>query len=119
VEVHEEYSRQHTELDLPESIDFEYLANVARVNLRSLAHLANAGASPSSVQVSRKQSYVTDLTWESDPDQEYIIYWRDTRSAHWEHSRTVRGTSAMIIEANKDDHIFSVGAVGGIPVEAL
>jgi Zn-dependent M28 family amino/carboxypeptidase len=118
VEVHEEYSRQHTELDLPESIDFEYLANVARVNLRSLAHLANARQAPSNVLVSRKQSYQTELTWDGDVDAEYSVYWRDTRSAIWDDSRVVTGISATIEDVQKDDFIFAVGSIGGIPVEA-
>jgi Zn-dependent M28 family amino/carboxypeptidase len=118
VEVHEEYSRQHTELDLPESIDFEYLANVTQVNLRAIANLANAGAPPSNVLVSRKQSYVTDLTWVGDANAEYMVYWRDTRSAIWENSRVVTGISATIEDVQKDDFIFAAGSVGGIPVEA-
>lgn len=118
VEVHEEYSRQHTDQDLPEFMDFDYLANVTRVNLRAIANLANAGAPPRNVLVSRKQSYVTDLSWDGDANGEYTVYWRDTRSATWESSRVLTGTSATITEAQKDDFVFAVSAMGGIPVEA-
>jgi hypothetical protein len=91
---------------------------VTRVNLRAIANLANAGAPPSNVLVSRKQSYVTDLTWVGDANAEYMVYWRDTRSAIWENSRVVTGISATIEDVQKDDFIFAVGSVGGIPVEA-
>ena len=118
VEVHEEYSRQHTPDDLPEFVDEKYLAEVAKVNLRAMANLANAAPSPSSVKVSPKQGYDSQLSWEGDASAEYVVYWRDTRSAIWEHSKVVKGLTVTINEAQKDDVFFAVGAVGGIPVLA-
>ncbi|MEZ5164162.1 MAG: M28 family peptidase [Fimbriimonadaceae bacterium] len=49
IEVHEEYTRQHTLDDLPEHMDWNYLANVAKCNLIGLTSLANAGPAPSNV----------------------------------------------------------------------
>jgi Peptidase family M28 len=118
VEVHEEYSRQHTPNDLPEFVDERYLANVAKVNLRAMANLAMAGAQPRRVRVDAKQGYETHLTWAGDENADYVVYWRETTSPVWQHARTVHGLAATIAEAHKDDHVFAVGAPGGIPVEA-
>jgi hypothetical protein len=118
VEVHEEYSRQHTPNDLPEFVDERYLANVAKVNLRAMANLAGAGAQPHRVHVDPKQGYESHISWTGNADADYIVYWRETTSPVWQFSRTVHGLSGTIKEAHKDDHVFAVGAPGGIPVEA-
>ncbi len=119
IEVHEEYSRQHTPDDLPEYMDWNYLANVSRVNLAVIALMANAGEQPDEVQIVRDQSHHTTLTWKSKPGVNYIVYWRDTASAIWQGWREVGETNRVRIDnVNKDDHFFAVGAVGGIPVIA-
>ncbi|MBA3727328.1 MAG: M20/M25/M40 family metallo-hydrolase [Armatimonadetes bacterium] len=119
VEVHEEYTRQHTEDDLPEHMDFSFLANVAGVNLRVLSALANAGAPPSDVEIDRRQGHDTTIKWVAVLGTEYMVYWRETTSPTWQSSRKVGAVSQTTIEkVNKDDHVFAVGAVGGIPVEA-
>ncbi len=119
VEVHEEYSRQHTQNDLPEFIDYDYLTSNVRLNLIVMSSMANAGPAPTEVKVDRRQGYDTQLTWKGAPSQAYVVYWRETSSPVWQHSREV-GVSerARIDGVHKDDHVFAVGAVGGIPVEA-
>jgi Zn-dependent M28 family amino/carboxypeptidase len=119
IEVHEEYTRQHTPDDLPEHMDWTYLANVARANLSSMRALAAAGPAPQDVRIDRRQGHDTTLTWTASPGTRYIVYWRDTASPVWQGWREVgEATRARIELVNKDDHIFAVGAVGGIPVEA-
>jgi hypothetical protein len=119
VEVHEEYTRQHTPDDLPEFVDAAYVANVARVNLAAMMLLANAGDPPSNVRIDRRQGHDTTVTWRSTPGVSYTVYWRDTASPVWQGSKEVGAVDRATIEKiNKDDHIFAVGAVGGIPVEA-
>jgi len=119
VEVHEEYSRQHTSDDLPEAIDFGYLANNVRANFAAFASLANASMAPTDVRIVRDQSHDTSLSWKSLPGVKHVVYWRQTTSAIWQESREV-GTAnkAKINLVNKDDHVFAVGALGGTPVEA-
>ena len=46
IEVHEEFTRQHTPDDLPEHMDWAYLAKVAGANLVAMATLAKAGEAP-------------------------------------------------------------------------
>lgn len=119
VEVHEEYTRQHTPDDLPEFVDPAYVSNVAKVNLLVMANLANAGTPPTNVRIDRRQGHDTTVTWRGVEGESYTIYWRDTTSSLWQGSKDVGAVSRATIEkVNKDDHIFAVGAVGGIPVEA-
>lgn len=119
VDVNEEYTRQHTVDDLPAAMDFPYLANVTRLDLRAMALLADAGDPPERVIVDRRQGHDTRVTWRGKAGTKYRVYWRETTSAYWEgHKDVGEATEATIVDVNKDDHIFAVGAVGGIPVEA-
>lgn len=119
VEVAEEYSRQHTAEDLPQYLDYDYLANVTRINLIAISNLANAGPAPKNVEFDKRQGYDTILRWESQPGAEYIVYWRETTSPVWQWSKEVGAVNTYILQkVSKDDHIFAVGAKGGIPVIA-
>lgn len=119
IEVHEEYTRQHTPDDLPEHMDWAYLANVARTNLVSLALLAQAGPEPKNVRLVRDQSHDTTLEWDAEPGVRYVVYWRDTASASWQGAKEVGSVGKTVLpKINKDDHLFAVGAVGGVPVPA-
>lgn len=119
VEVYEEYSRQHTQDDLPEFMDFGYLANVVRVNAAVLASIAQAGPAPSSVRVVRDQAHDTKIQWKGQPGIEYTLYWRETTSPVWQKSVDVGSVENHTVKGvNKDDHVFAVGAKGGIPLEA-
>ncbi len=116
VEVHEEYTRQHTEDDLPQHMDFRYLANVARLNIAALQALAQAGRPPEDVRVVLDQAHDTTLTWRGTG--RHRVYWRETTSPIWQGTQMVDGERATIKGVNKDDHTFAVGAENGIPVVA-
>jgi hypothetical protein len=119
IEVHEEYSRQHTPDDLPEHMDWAYLANVAKMNLIGMAALGAAAEPPANVRVDLRQGHDTTLTWNATPGVRYRVYWRDTASPTWQGSMQVgEGGRARIERINKDDHFFAVGAEGGVPVLA-
>lgn len=119
IEVFEEYTRQHTEDDLPQYMDWNYLANVTRMNLIAMAALANAGEPPKNVRIRMEQSHDTTLTWDAEPAIDYVVYWRETTSAVWEGAIRVGKTNTHTLSlVNKDDHIFAVGAAGGVPVLA-
>ncbi|MCA1631265.1 MAG: M20/M25/M40 family metallo-hydrolase, partial [Acidobacteria bacterium] len=72
-EPNEDYTHQHQNVrtengvvygDLPEFVDFEYVADVARVNCAALASLASAPARPKGVGINtRRLSVDTDLQW--------------------------------------------------------
>jgi hypothetical protein len=118
-EAIEDFTRQHNEKDLPEFVDYRYLANVARVNLAAMASLADAMEPPTAVRYDRAQAHDTTITWSAKPGVSYVVYWRPTSAAEWEGWRVVGAADRVKIDrVNKDDHEFAVGAVGGIPVVA-
>ena len=125
-EPHEVYARQHQDVrveagvqygDLPDFVDFSYVADVARVNAAALAEFARAPAAPHGVELeTAKLENDTTMRWEAsaEPDHAgYRIVWRDTTAPQWEHAlevpkdalrHTVKGVS-------KDNAIFGLQAV--------
>ena len=119
IEVHEEYTRQHTPDDLPEFIDQDYIRNAARANFVAMAAIANSKPSPQNVRIRRDQGHDTTLHWEGIPGTKYVVYWRDTASPIWQGVyRAGEVSEFKVMGINKDDHTFAVGSDGGIPVEA-
>jgi hypothetical protein len=102
--------------DLPEFVDFAYVANVARVNAASLAMMALAPARPKNVGIlTARLGNDTDLKW--DPNKEpdlagYEIVWRDTTSAVWTNSKAVGNVTSFSMKGmSKDNYFFGVRAV--------
>ncbi len=61
--------------DLPEFVDFEYVANVTRVNAASLAALALAPARPKNVGiVTARLTNDTDLKWDANLEKDLAGY---------------------------------------------
>ncbi|MBX3109499.1 MAG: M20/M25/M40 family metallo-hydrolase [Fimbriimonadaceae bacterium] len=119
IEVHEEFTRQHTPDDRVEFMDFEYLARVASANLAVMASLANANDPPAEPMVKRDQTHDTTITWKASPGVKYVVYHRETTSPVWEGVIPVGEADSHTVKlVNKDDHIFAVGAEYGIPIEA-
>ena len=124
-EVHEDFRHQHQNVrvengvqfgDLPEFVDFAFVANVARVNASSLAVLALAPARPKGVTIlSARLSHDTALRWEANKEPDlagYEIVWRDTTSAVWTNSQAVgKVTSFTMKGMSKDNYFFGVRAV--------
>lgn len=124
-EPNEDYTHQHQNVrtengtrygDLPEFVDFNYVADVARVNAAALAALARAPARPRSVAINtRRLTNDTDLQWAANTEPDlagYEIVWRDTTSPVWTHSRFVgRATSYTMKGMSKDNYFFGVRAV--------
>lgn len=119
VEVHEEYSRQHTDADLAKAMDWKYMANCARINLLAYASLANADEPPTNVRVVRDQGHDTTITWKATPGVCYAVYWRETTSPIYQEVAHAGEVDKFTVKkVNKDDHVFAVGAEGGCPVVA-
>jgi hypothetical protein len=118
-EMIEDYAHQHTPDDLPEHIDYTYLARNVRINLLAIDHLANAGPPPTDVRVDRKQSHDATLTWTATPGVSYTTYWRDTASGRWESATPVGDVARATVDVDKDNTEFAVGTDGGIPVPAV
>ena len=124
-EVNEEFRHQHQNVrvengvqfgDLPEFVDFPYVANVARVNAASLAALALAPSRPKGVMIlTARLSNDTDLRWEANKEPDlagYEIVWRDTTSAVWTNSKPVGKVTAFTMKGmSKDNYFFGVRAI--------
>ena len=124
-EVDEDYTHQHQTLrteggvfygDTPEFVDFEYTANVTRVNLIALASLASAPARPKNVAiVTSRLTNDTELKWDANTDADlagYEIVWRDTTSPEWTESIFVGNVLNFVMKArSKDNYFFGVRAV--------
>jgi hypothetical protein len=114
----EEYTRQHTAFDLPEAMDFHHLAEVTMLNLRLAESLADAAEPPTDVRLDRRQGHDSTVTWKGESKGRYVLYWRLTTNPTWTNFREVPATGRVTVPVDKDDHIFAIGAMGGIPVEA-
>ncbi len=124
-EPNENYQHQHQNVrvengikygDLPEFVDFPYVANVARVNAASLAMLAVAPAKPGNVVIlTARLSNDTDLRWDANREPDlagYEIVWRDTAAPVWTNSLAVgMVTSHTLNGMSKDNYFFGVRAI--------
>ena len=124
-EPHEDYTHQHQSVkmvdgkqygDLPEFVDFDYVANVTRINAAALSMLALAPAKPKNVGVLTKElTNDTDLKWDANADADlagYEVVWRDTTSPFWTNSVFVGNVlTYKAKEMSKDNYFFGVRAV--------
>jgi hypothetical protein len=123
-ELQENFTRQHQNVrtengieygDLPKFVNFDYVANVARVNAATLAALASAPEPPQNVKLETKE-LVNDSTlhWDAPADGRaagYEIVWRATSAPDWEHSRHVGGVTRATVPVSKDNAIFAMQSV--------
>lgn len=126
-EPFENYRHQHQNVrtengvaygDLPEFVDFAFVAEVARVNAAGLATLALAPPPPRNVRlVVSRPTNDTELSWDVDPDAAgYRLVWRSTDSATWQHSRDIdsSGSAAgrvVLPGVSMDNVVFGVMAI--------
>ncbi len=121
-EYREDYHHQHQNLrtengieygDLPKFVDFDYLANVARLNAAVLASLASAPASPGKVRLSIKGlENDSTLEWEAAPGATaYEVLWRPTTAAEWENVVPVGNATHTTLKRSKDNVFFAVRSV--------
>ena len=122
-EYRENYNHQHQNVrtengleygDLPKFVDYDYTANVARLNAAVLASLASAPAPPGNVRMLTK-ALVNDstLVWEASPGglaSGYLVLWRDTGAPDWEHAQVFGNVTQATIPLSKDNVIFAVQA---------
>ena len=123
-EMNEDFRHQHQNVrvengvqygDLPEFVDFAYVANVARVNAASLAMLAYAPSRPKGVTIVSRLSDDTELRWEGNKEPDlagYEIVWRDTASPVWTNVKPVGKVTTFTLKGmSKDNFFFGVRAV--------
>jgi hypothetical protein len=124
-EPNEDFDHQHQDVrvengeqigDLPQFVDFRYLARVTRVVGSSLAALARSPRAPANARIiSANLTYDTQLRWNANPEADiagYEIVWRDSTQPLWQHVRRVGNvTDATIKNLNKDDNQVGVRAI--------
>lgn len=120
-EPNEDFSRQHQNVterdgrpygDLPEFVDFGYVASVARLNCAVLADLARAPAPPINVAIDPMPSYDSTLSWSAGAGGApagYTVLIRDTTAQTWQKRIDVGDVTTYTLAGfNKDDWLFGV-----------
>ncbi|MBI1191300.1 MAG: M20/M25/M40 family metallo-hydrolase [Tepidisphaera sp.] len=123
-QVDEDYTREHANVttkdgkpygDVPDYVDFAYVADVARLNLATAAWLANAPRAPANARiVTAKLDIDTTIRWDASPGAaSYEVVWRDTTAPDWQESQGTAAVTEVTLPINKDNFFFGVRAVGG------
>jgi hypothetical protein len=121
-EYREDYNHQHQNVrtengieygDLPKFVNFDYVANVARLNAATLASLASAPSPPGQVRLLTKElENDSTLTWEASLGASgYEVLWRATSSPEWEQAKSAGNATRATLPYSKDNVIFAVRAV--------
>jgi Zn-dependent M28 family amino/carboxypeptidase len=122
VEIHENFQHQHQNVrvengvqygDLPQYNDWNYLANVTRMNVAALAALALGPDQPGTVQIMiDRLANDSTLRWKSAARAaSYEIVWRDTTAPLWQHSKNVGNVTQATVPVSKDNYILGVRSV--------
>ena len=123
-EFRENYNHQHQNVrtengieygDLPKFVNYDYVANVARLNAATLASLASAPAPPANVRLLTKElQNDSTLVWDASPGglaTGYEILWRDTAAPDWQHAKSVGNVTRATVPVSKDNVSFAVRAL--------
>lgn len=127
-EPNENFAHQHQDVrvedgvqfgDLPQFVDFDFTARVARVNGAALWSLANAPGLPTNVRVNTTAlDNNSKLSWQltagdnADLVAGYEIVWRPTDAPLWTHMADVGKVNGVTVPASKDNVIFGVRSYG-------
>ena len=122
MEAHENYTQQHQDIrtengikygDTFEHVNFPYAKKLTAVNAINLASLAWAPPAPKEVAIGGIVKPSAKLKWNKvEGAIGYKIYWRDTTSPTWDHSRYVKTTEFTLEGIVIDNYFFGVSAVG-------
>ena len=122
-EYREDYNHQHQTLrtengieygDLLKFVDFDYVANVARLNAATLAALASSPAPPADVHLLTKElENDSKMEWKASPGATaYEVLWRKTTDPYFSDDNMSRTTETKIdLPDSKDNVIFGVRSV--------
>tara|TARA_R110002051_G_scaffold56179_2_gene104298 strand:- start:413 stop:1750 length:1338 start_codon:yes stop_codon:yes gene_type:complete len=123
MEAHENYTQQHQDIrvedgiaygDVLEHVNFDYARKLTAVNAINMASLAWAPPAPKEVKIGGIVEPSAKFQWSKvDGAVGYKIYWRDTTSPTWDHSRYVGDVTDFTLEGIViDNYFFGVSAVG-------
>lgn len=123
MESHEKYTQQHQDIrtengieygDKLKFVNFDYAAKLTSVNAITMANLAWSPPAPKTVSIGGIVEASAKLKWDKVAGAKgYKIYWRDTTSPTWDHSRYVTNITEFTIEGIViDNSFFGVASVG-------
>ncbi len=130
-EMNENFDHQHQDLrtekgtqygDLPEFMDFVYLAKNTGINLASLANLAKAPSMPLEVKIeTRNLTNYSLINWKAPAVGKvkgYYVLIRETTSAVWQKKIFTADTNVKL-PYSKDNYFFAVQSVNEFGNESL
>ncbi|MCW5519745.1 M28 family peptidase [Aureitalea sp. L0-47] len=123
MEAHENYTQQHQDIRMEDGIEygdklkfvnFDYAKKLTAVNAITMARLASAPPPPEDVAIGGIVEPSAKFKWKKvDGAVGYKIYWRDTTSPTWDHSRYVGDVSEYTLEGIViDNYFFGIASVG-------
>lgn len=131
MEAHENYTQQHQDIrvedgiaygDVVEAVNFGYAKKLTAVNAINLAALAWAPPAVKELGIGGVVEASARFKWSASMDDNiagYKIYWRDTTSPTWDHSRFVGNVSEATLEGIViDNFFFGVSTVGKNGIES-
>ena len=125
MEAHENYTQQHQDIrvengiaygDVVEAVNFGYAKKLTAVNAINLAALAWAPPAVKELSIGGVVEASAKFKWTKTEDENivgYKIYWRDTTSPTWDHSRFVGNVEEATLEGIViDNFFFGLSTVG-------
>ena len=106
--------------DLPQFVDYTYIARVARVNGAALWALATNPSTPKNLQIHTTPPAgfaginTTTLTWDANPDSDlagYEVVMRETTSPNWTSAVGVGHVTTVTLNISKDNVQFGLRAI--------
>jgi Peptidase family M28 len=102
--------------DLIQYVDFNYVANVARLNAATLATLASAPGEPQNVHIlTTALDNTTELTWQppvgAPASTTYEVVWRETDQPTWTDFASAGAALTLKLAVSKDNVVFAVRSV--------
>tara|TARA_B110000114_G_scaffold31687_1_gene32711 strand:- start:153 stop:1508 length:1356 start_codon:yes stop_codon:yes gene_type:complete len=131
MEAHENYTQQHQDIrtengidygDVLEAVNFDYANKLTAVNAINLASIAWAPPAVSELTIGGIVEASVRFKWSKidDPNVKgYRIYWRDTTSPTWDHSRFVGDVSETTLKGIViDNFFFGIATIGKNGIES-
>lgn len=123
MEAHENYTQQHQDIrtengidygDVLKHVNFAYARKLTAVNAINLASIAWAPPSPKEVKIGGIVQPAAKFEWSKvDGAIGYKIYWRDTTSPTWDHSKYVGDVTEYTLKGIViDNFFFGISSVG-------
>jgi hypothetical protein len=106
--------------DLPQFVDYDYIARVAKVNGAALWSLATNPGTPKNLQIhttppdSFSGINTTTLTWDANPEPDlagYEVVLRETTAPDWTSAIRVGNVTTVTLDISKDNVQFGLRAV--------